>query len=300
MMDYYYRIYGLLVRSQIPFPEAQPDTGGEEDVMVVFARVPDFLREAGEKGYGTWTNGFCSAWFRVRDGTLVYVERGKKISVELTGKPDMTTLTSLLLSAGMALICLQRGDPFFHGSGLKVRKQSVLICGESGVGKSTVTMELLRRGMGFMADDTVRIHPGQEKMVTEPSYPQQKLCRDMALRCGKPLEELKYIDEERDKFAWLRRECYEKQAVGLGKIFWLRKAGQESGVCVRRITGRETLEFLVSQLYLADTYRYITGIPYVLMEQLIRIAGQAGIYEITRQENGDTVCEVVTKILQLC
>ena len=116
MMEYFYRIYGLRVQSQIPFSEAAPDTAGDAEVRIVFGRVPDFLRKAGQKGYGTWTNGFASAWFRVRDGTQVYVEDGSRITVELSKEPRMLFITSLLLSAGMALICLQRGDSFFHSS----------------------------------------------------------------------------------------------------------------------------------------------------------------------------------------
>ena len=304
MMEYFYRIYGLRVQSQIPFSEAAPDTAGDAEVRIVFGRVPDFLREAGQKGYGTWTNGFVSAWFRVRDGTQVYVEGGRQIIVELSKEPHLLAITSLILSAGMALICLQRGDPFFHGSALHTGKQAILLCGESGAGKSTVTLELLRRKLGFLADDTVRVHPGDAGMLAEPSYPQQKLCRDMALRCGRPLEELIYIDEEREKYALRRQDCYGKRAMPLGKIFLLRKdatqKGQVNTVRIRSITGQEALETLCSQLYLADTYRYSTGIPYALMTQLIQIAGQAGIYEVTRPGAGDTLYEVVTKILQFC
>lgn len=68
-------------------------------------------------------------------------------------------------------------------------------------------------------------------MLVEPSYPQQKLCRDMALKCGKPLEELIYIDEERDKYAWRRQGCYRKEAALLGKIFLLLKG------CCGRVAG---------------------------------------------------------------
>ena len=57
-----------------PLSEAVPETAGEAEVKIVFGRMPDFLLEAGQKGYGTWTNGFVSAWFRIRDGTQVYVE----------------------------------------------------------------------------------------------------------------------------------------------------------------------------------------------------------------------------------
>ncbi len=303
MMEYFYRIYGLRVQSQIPFSPAQPDVPGEAEVRIVFGRVPDFLREAGRKGYGTWTNGFTSAWFRVRDGTQVYVEGGNQITVELSKEPRMLLVTSLLLGAGMALICLQRGEPFFHGSALDAGGQAILLCGESGAGKSTVAMELLQRKLGFLADDTMRVHPGVGGMLAEPSYPQQKICRDMALKCGKPLEELIYIDEERDKYAWRRQDCYRKEAVVLGKIFWLRKDPvdrRKDAVRIRRITGKEALEILSAQLYLADTYKYSTGIPYLLMEQLIRIAGQTEIYEVGRQTDKDTLPEVVTKILQFC
>ena len=303
MMEYFYRIYGLRVQSQIPFSQAQPDVPGEAEVRIVFGRVPDFLREAGRKGYGTWTNGFTSAWFRVREGTQVYVEGGNQITVELSKEPRMLLVTSLLLGAGMALICLQRGEPFFHGSALDAGGQAILLCGESGAGKSTVAMELLQRKLGFLADDTMRVHPGVGGMLAEPSYPQQKICRDMALKCGKPLEELIYIDEERDKYAWRRQDCYRKEAVVLGKIFWLRKDPvdrRKDAVRIRRITGKEALEILSAQLYLADTYKYSTGIPYLLMEQLIRIAGQTEIYEVGRQTDKDTLPEVVTKILHFC
>ena len=47
----------------------------------------------------------------------------------------------------------------------------------------------------------------------------------------------------------------------------------EEAVSIQKLTGQKALETLSSQLYLADTYRYSTGIPYPLMEQLVRIAG---------------------------
>ena len=302
----FYKIYGCIVKSQIPLQGAAPDTEGEPDVRIVCGSVPDFLRKAGKKGYGTWTNGFTSAWFRVRDGTQIYVEGGRQIIVEFAAKPDMTLVSSLLLSAGMALICQQRGEPFLHGSALvlpKFHKQAILLCGESGAGKSTVATQMLQRGAGLLADDTVRIH-GESEMLAEPSYPQQKLCRDVALRCGRRLEELKYIDEERDKYALPRADCYVEEAQALKKIFLLRKAaagsGQAEAVCIRELTGQEALEAVTGQLYLSDTYRHITGIPFSLLEQLIRITAQAQILEVTRQAQGDTVQEVVTKILQFC
>ena len=119
MIEFFYRIYGQRLKSQIHYLSTVPETAGEAEVKIVFGRMPDFLLEAGQKGYGTWTNGFVSAWFRIRDGTQVYVEGGSRITVELSEEPQLLVITSLLLSAGMALVCLQRGEPFFHGSDIE-------------------------------------------------------------------------------------------------------------------------------------------------------------------------------------
>ncbi len=51
MMEYFYRIYGLRVQSQIPFGGSTGD-GGRGRGKIVFGRMPDFLLEAGQKGYG--------------------------------------------------------------------------------------------------------------------------------------------------------------------------------------------------------------------------------------------------------
>ena len=227
------------------------ECGGEDRIR----KGSGFFTGSGTEGLRNLDKRIYLGLFRVRDGTQVYVEGGSRITVELSKEPRMPFVTSLLLSAGMALICLQRGEPFFHGSALDIGGQAILLCGESGAGKSTVAMELLQRKLGFLADDTVRVHPVAGKMLAEPSYPQQKLCRDMALKCGKPLEELIYIDEERDKYAWRRQDCYRKEAAVLGKIFRLRKDpvdSREEAVWIRRITGKEALETLSTQLYLAD------------------------------------------------
>ena len=171
----------------------------------------------------------------------------------------------------MALVRLQRGELFFHGSALYTGEQAILLCGESGAGKSTVAMELLQRKLGFLADDTVRVHPGNYGDAGGASYPQQKLCRDMALKCGKPLEELIYIDEAEGQICLAQtgllserggapREdffCCERDAVA-GWQDAVQNTGEEA-VSIQKLTGQKALETLSSQLYLADTYRTVPG-----------------------------------------
>lgn len=305
MREYFYKIYGWQVVSEFPMQEAwESEPGQTPAVTIREGRMPDFLREAAERGYGTWTDGFRRAWFRIPGEAGVYVEGGERILVERRAGADLTRIVSLLLSAGMALIAQQRGEIFLHGSALERNGEALLLGGESGAGKSTLSMALLPHCGGFLADDTVRIHKASDsgRMLAEASYPQQKLCRDQVERYGLVLSALRYLDEERDKYGWIRRDRYVETALPVGKILILRRAqGENDGtVRIRQLTGGEALDALAAQLYLADTYRYQTGMPFTMMTQLIGLAETAAVYEIVRPMEGDTVKEVVTKVLQFC
>lgn len=59
MMEYFYRIYGLRVQSQIPFSEAVPETAGEAEVKIVFGRMPDFLFGSGTEGLRDLDKRLC-------------------------------------------------------------------------------------------------------------------------------------------------------------------------------------------------------------------------------------------------
>ncbi len=304
MNKFFYKIYGLTVVSEIKIQEAyECDASIAPDVEVVFRNVPDFLREAKDKGYGTWTGGFVNAWFNTPGAAQYYIEHGKRIVVELEEDANMDLVCSMILSAGLCLILLQRNEPVVHGSAITVNDAAVIICGESGAGKSTVTLEMLKRDVGFLADDTVRLRVEADNSFAEPTYPQQKLCRDQVERCGFEAEKLRYIDEFRDKFALMRREIFVDKAVPLKVMIVLKKSKDDEHVFSKQLRGKEFLEALIDNLYLSDTYKNIIGVPTELMQKFIMLGSHIKIYEVYRPVEGDTVNSVldeIDKVLQLC
>lgn len=300
----YYKIYGLTVASDICMQEAYGiDKVDEPDVEILIGEIPSFLQEAKEKGYGTWTNGFENAWFRVPDSAQVYVERGKKIVVETEENANMDLVCSMILSAGFSLILLQRNEAVIHGSAIVKDGDAFILSGDSGAGKSTITMELLKQDVGFLADDTVRVHLKDNTVVAEPTYPQQKICRNMVEEYNLQLEKLRYIDEERDKFAMMRTDRYVPHATPLKAMIVLKKKEDAKGVTSERLQGKDYLDTVIDNLYLADTYKYNVGVPMQLMQQMICMAGQVPFYAIYRPAQGNTIDAVVAeigKILQLC
>lgn len=305
MMDkYYYKIYGLTVASEIGIQEAYGmDKVDEPDVEILMGEIPAFLREAKEKGYGTWTNGFENAWFRVPDSAQVYVEKGKKIVVEAEENANRDLVCSMILSAGFSLILLQRNEAVIHGSAIVKGNAAFILSGDSGAGKSTITMELLKQDVGFLADDTVRVHLKGHTVVAEPTYPQQKICRNMVEEYDLQPEKLRYIDEERDKFAMMRTDKYVPHETPLKAMFVLKKKEDGKQVTSERLQGKAYLDAVIENLYLADTYKYNVGVPMQLMQQIICMAGQVPFYAVYRPAQGNTIAAVVAeieKILQLC
>lgn len=295
---FYFRIYGLNVQSDIELPGAMPCSPvASPDVVLSLGAIPEFIRGSQKKGYGTWTNGFTSAWFFTPNAAEFYVEQGNKVTISPIENPNWDLISSLFLSAGMCLILLQRNEPVFHGSALEYKGKAFIVSGDSGAGKSSVSFELMKKPYGFLADDTVRVHNVNGTFMVEPSYPQQKVCRDMALRMGLQLEKLRYIDEERDKFAKMCVDRYLTQGVPLKAMIILRKDPQAQEVYFRELSGQDYVESMTNAFYLAMTYQNIVGFPAELMMQLIAMASQIKVFSVCRPAAGNTL-QAVTDLVE--
>jgi hypothetical protein len=64
-------------------------------------------------------------------------------------------LSHPLFTIPLAELLKRRGLYMVHAAGLAVSGKGLLIAGQSGAGKTTLALALLRAGFGFLADDTV-------------------------------------------------------------------------------------------------------------------------------------------------
>lgn len=302
-----YLIYGLKVESEISIPQAYFIEENEEaftaDVRIVLGEIPREFREAAEKGYGSWIDGVRAAWFNTEGAAQYFIEEGKTIIVKPYPNAKEMLVTSMILSAGMSLILLQRNEPVLHGSVVEKAGNAYLICGNSGAGKSTVTLELLDdKEIMLMADDTVRLTREGNTVYCHPTYPQQKVCRNLACQKNLDFEELIYIDEGRDKYAIKRKDRYCNTKKPLKAIFVLEKDSNETKVKYERLCGLDYVYCIINNLYLSENYKKDVGIPPEFMRLINTMYNQANIYKVIRPENGNTVKEVTEMIrfLQSC
>ena len=141
---YYYRLYGMLLESELCFPEADELTPPvTPDATLTLGMPPEWVVTEYRQGkFSSITEQVM--WFRLYDELLVYVEQGSKAIVwKLDPALDEVRMRTYLLSGAITFLLLQRGYLLIHGSALCCKDKAYLISGPSGSGKSTTLASIV-------------------------------------------------------------------------------------------------------------------------------------------------------------
>lgn len=287
---YYYRLYGLLIASELSFPQlvVSEDTSYYDVVIEKTELSEKIQRVLPEKKYEF---GREYSWLSNTTCQLQVYE-GKRITYALTGAGNPEWLQAYILGYGMSMLALQRNMLPIHCSVVADEKGALLIAGESGAGKSTTTTAFLKAGYSLMADDMA----WADGTMVYPAFPYQKLCRDVVEREGYDLNELIYIDEQKDKFLARYRGEFSTEGRPM-KGFILLYLTPEEKVTVQELTGLDRVHVYVGNLFLrklmTKEQKYA---PYIGAIGL-KMASQVPLLCIGRPAEGNTASEVVRTAL---
>ena len=155
MPPFFYRKHGLVLASEIALPAGCGlDRSGDirADVTLRVGEVPPYLPTCTHRG-ATWRAD-------ARHFLLDLAGIGRFLAVDgsvltVAPAPGMAVDDILVFATGaaMAAILYQRGALLLHGAAVAHRGRAVIICGESGIGKSTLAGALCNIGCTLVADD---------------------------------------------------------------------------------------------------------------------------------------------------
>lgn len=135
-----------------------------------------------------------AARFLVRDG--------ETIDVAANPDADPGVVRLVLNGSARGALIYQRGDLPLHAASLVPPggDGAFAICGAAGAGKSTLAVELSRRGWLLVADDTSRITWEKDHPVVWPSRDSIKLWRDACEANGLDVAGLERVTRDLDKY----------------------------------------------------------------------------------------------------
>jgi hypothetical protein len=151
----FYRTFGLLVASEIEFPELSPADGDTPDISIRRTAM-DTPAAPGSEVLRT-----------KRRGTF-HVREGREILVEPPQVADYEFQRHLIVNRVMALLLRQRGWLPVHASAVLIRNFGVLFCGTSGSGKSTIAAAFYASGNEVISDDIspIRVYQNSGEVLS--------------------------------------------------------------------------------------------------------------------------------------
>lgn len=295
-----YCVYGLHIASESEFSELVEDKEASNcDIEIVCGEIPVLAEEKTNVGKIAYNNGlaiFSRNFFylRIDEVAEYYIE-----SVRITIRPVKDTsdyeVKAYLYGSAIGICAYMQKNILIHGSGLSKDNKGVIITGNRGSGKSTTAARLRNNGYLFIADDVCGISADRDKSWIEYGYPQIKLCRDAAIKQGFIIDELTYIDENRDKFLAKLTNGLLVDGQRATVLFEIVPDNIET-LKIIKMTGQDKLNTVIRNIFRSEYCLKIWGISPDFMKKIIKVANDVLVYRILRPIGKDTLDLVVEEI----
>ena len=287
---HFYRHSGLSVASHMELPEWAAFAGGGDDaqVQIVLSDEPcpgcptegcvvveNALRFA-VKGVGGW---------QVEGGHTIRLHPGLAVQ-----PPELRLYT---LGSAWAALGYMRGAAMWHASAVALNGRAVLLCGESGQGKSTLAAALVARGAALVSDDLARVEVS-ERPVIHPCATRIKLWSEAIEHLG--------WNERKVQRDWYRENKFQCEApttmsgnapVKLAAIVSLEEGDT---VELQALDGAEALETVLRQTMFRPEMVEALGTWGEQGAIAARIVARCPVYRLTRPHDLtllDAACEAV-------
>lgn len=286
----HYTLYGFHIVSDIPFPQLIPASDCTADITIVRDNVSEQLPQ--HTPDIRYDFGYDISWLE-NNTCYLLAQNGSRITYEPKENASIAYLRNYILGWGISMLATQLGMPAIHCSAISHHGSAILFCGESGIGKSTLTSSYIKKGYQLMADDMALVeYRDKEGAWVHGSFPYQKLCRDAALRSCHSLDELIYVDELKDKFLVPCHDIFDSTVKPLRALILL-TYGDTDRVCIHKVQGLPAFGICVDNLFLRHLLHDRRYEPFIA-ERCLKIASCIQVYVITRPYGKDTIQEVIT------
>lgn len=312
---YKYRIYGLIFETDIPFPECESVSDEyAADVTVRYNALQEMVDElnayltkkAAEPGAKLPTSFtrkgkdvYCSY---IVDILYVRITGNNLVEYRAVKDTDDMVFRQWMLCYAMTLALIKKHEIILHCAGLLIpgTDDAVLVCGDSGAGKSTTSNALLDRGLLFVSDDSVRVaaEDGQPKVFG--SCMQRRLCMDIVENEAYDKSMLSFFKEgEREKWVVnMGDQYYGGVPHRLKNIFFL-TLKEKGDVTFTEITGAAKVTHIMRALYKTGAYKD-EGLTSELFIKIANIAKDINFFIVERPAEGMTVDAITDRICKIC
>ncbi len=300
MNDYKYTLYGLTIESEVElFQLMKADENSTADVTIRLGSVADEVLKYLEENDALscqYKIGFEYSCFFNKGGYYV-IRDGKEIIFEMNDGYEISLVSSWILGFCMSMLLLQRQTLAVHCSAVTDGKRAILISGEPGAGKSTLTRRFLEKGYKLMADDVAAVTIEGDNAVVYPGFPYQKLVRNEVESRNLDISKLIYINEDKDKFLVPVGDGFESEPQALKEFIFL-VVGDVPELKFEQLKGLNQLFAIKNNLFLHKLQGAWEN-DKQLIEECLAIASKCNTYLFVRPKEGDSTLKIMEKLSEV-
>jgi hypothetical protein len=289
-----YHVFGLHIQSAIPLPAplvAAPSAGLSPDVVIDFGEVPVELANPLIKGV-RFQAGPGEFLLRVDSVARYYVREGRHIIIAPEPDAEDERILIFLMGSVFGALLHQRNILVLHAGAIEVNGRSVLFCGHSGVGKSTLAAGFHKRGYPFLADDVCAVALIDGKPAVIPGFPRMKLWADVLKKLDKDKDELKSVrwTQGLDKY-FLPVEPQHEEPVVLQAVFVLAATNTDK-MEITALKGGQKIQPIINNTY---RLRFLNGLggKKEHFQQCAAVAAQTNVHKVIRPNKGFLLTELM-------
>jgi hypothetical protein len=296
-MTHHYHIFGLNITSAIPLPavpvvQSPPDTS--PDVTIAYGDTPKALKNPRLKGIRVQAAP-GELLLRVDAIARYHIHGGNRVTITPEKGASEDDILLFLMGSAMGALLHQRNILVLHAGAVEANGGAIIACGPSGVGKSTLTAGLHRRGYPFLADDVcaVTLHDGHPAVV--PGFPRLKLWSDALKRLEMDRKGLQSVrwDGDLEKY-FLPVADTRRPPVPVHSVFILETTNTDRMEIIP-LQGGKKIDPLLDNTY---RRRFLHGLGGKAdhFRQCAAVAAQADVFRVTRPKRGFLLKELMDMV----
>jgi hypothetical protein len=280
---YKYWGFGLLISSEIEFPELMPVTFPYADVTVTIDVIPVIHASATfNTGQIRYDLNDSELIFTVSGTAAYYVANGDRIIIApLADHVEVRVIRMFVLAGAMAGILQQRKQVPLHAGGIVADGGLTLISGPSGAGKSTTLAGLKEKKHQLFTDDitVLKFLPDDGHIRGVASYPMLKLW-EQSLQTLQLHDRSFPVMPGMEKYGLFFHEHFDTRQYPVRKIILLATADIDS-VRHEQLSGSTAFTQVVQHIYKPVLFRQ-PAVRATCFRMISAITRQAETHLVTR------------------
>lgn len=296
MSKFKHRLYNLNIESEIKLPTSLASFD-ESDVVISFGRVPSKLDNPIAQSNNVVLNA-VSVIEEFENVATFYVTSNRIIIQKEKNASDIV-INLYLTGVIMGILLLLRSRISLHGSAIRYMNKTILLIGDSGSGKSSLSSGLLSLGGQMISDDVIALSKSENSIVISKGISEQRLSKQIIDSFElHPLiiEKIVIGGFETEKF-FVDRSSQMTDDFSTADLIINLNVSKDS-LEINELKGTSKLDTLLRNVYCSSYVKPLRK-EKVVFENVSIIAQKTRIFNIKRENNKNQVNEMI-ELLRKC